>query len=42
MTTPYVGMSKNENGNINATNFYGICVEISSKDGKILSKTTAK
>lgn len=42
MTTPYVGMFKREDGNINATNFYGICVEISSKDGKILSKSTAK
>ena len=42
MTTPYVGMFKREDGNINATNFYGICVEISSKDGKILSKSTSR
>ncbi len=42
MTTPYVGMFKREDGNINATNFYGICVEISTKDGKILSKSTAR
>ena len=42
MTTPYVGMFKREDGNINATNFYGICVEISSKDGKILSKSMSK
>ncbi len=42
MTTPYVGMFKRDDGNINATNFYGICVEISAKDGKILSKSTSR
>ncbi len=42
MTTPYVGMFKRDDGNINATNFYGICVEISAKDGKILSKATSR
>lgn len=42
MTTPYVGIFKRDNGNINATNFYGICVEISAENGKILSKSTSR
>ena len=41
-TTPFVGISLMENGNIAAANYYGLVFEISINDGKILSKQTGK
>ena len=40
--SPYVGMTVLENGNISATNFFGMNYEISYKDGKILSSKMVK
>lgn len=40
--SPYVGMSLLENGNISATNYFGMNYEISIENGKILSKRMVK
>ena len=40
--SPYVGMTLLENGNISATNFFGMNYEISVKNGKILSARMVK
>ena len=40
--SPYVGMALLENGNITATNYFGMSYEISITDGKILSSQLAK
>lgn len=41
-TSPYVGMKLLKNGNISATNWFGMNYEISAKNGKILSSHLAK
>lgn len=38
----FIGMSRAENGNIFAANFFGIVYEISEKDGKILNKNDGR
>lgn len=40
--SPYVGMSLLENGNISATNYFGMNYEISIENGTILSKRMVK
>jgi len=40
--SPYVGMTLLENGNISATNFFGMNYEISVKNGYILSSKMVK
>lgn len=40
--SPYVGMSLLANGNISATNYFGMNYEISITDGTILSKRMVK
>lgn len=40
--SPYVGMHLLENGNISATNFFGINYEVSARNGKILSSKMVK
>ncbi len=40
--SPYVGISLLENGNITATNYFGMSYEISVADGKILNATLTK
>ena len=40
--SPYVGMSLLENGNISATNYFGMSYEISIVDGKILNGFLSK
>jgi len=40
--SPYVGMNLLENGNISATNYFGMNYEISISDGKILNSSLAK
>ena len=41
-TSPFVGISLMENGNIAAANYYGLVFEISINSGKILSKQMGK
>ena len=40
--SPYIGMTLLENGNISATNYFGVNYEISIKDGSILKKRMVK
>lgn len=40
--SPYVGISLMENGNISATNYFGMSYEISIEDGKILGGQLSK
>lgn len=40
--SPYVGISELENGNISATNYFGMSYEISIEDGKILNGFLSK
>ena len=40
--SPYIGMTLSENGNVSATNFFGVNYEISIEDGSILSKRMVK
>jgi len=40
--SPYVGINLLENGNISATNYFGMSYEISVTDGKILNATLTK
>lgn len=40
--SPFVGISKNDNGNVSASNYFGLNFEISAKDGKILSKNIGR
>lgn len=40
--SPYVGIGLLENGNITATNYFGMSYEISIADGKILNATLTK
>ena len=40
--SPYVGVSLLENGNISATNYFGMSYEISINDGKILNGYLSK
>jgi len=40
--SPYVGISLLDNGNISATNYFGMNYEVSIEDGKILGAHLAK
>ncbi len=40
--SPYVGMTLLKNGNISATNFFGLTYEISFKNGTLLSSRMTK
>lgn len=40
--SPYVGIAEMENGNISATNYFGMSYEISINDGKILDSYLSK
>ena len=40
--SPYVGISLLENGNVSATNYFGMSYEISINDGKILNGYLSK
>lgn len=42
LTSPFVGMSVLDNGNISATSFYGLNYEISIEDGSLLSSRLVK
>ena len=42
MSSPFVGMSFLQNGNLSATNLYGINYEIDVKDGSLLSSRLVK